>query len=82
MKGGMQPVMLGQYFRYFQSYWNPCRRRNIRSNTFFLLTKVIFLYLQGDWKKNHWNNDQLIWIYPNIETGNSLLDPINFVLQD
>ena len=29
-----------------------------------------------------WNKNELIWICANIENGNYVLDPYNFILQD
>ena len=32
--------------------------------------------------KNKWNKSELIWICANLENGNDMLDPYNFILQD
>ena len=83
MKGGMHPVVFRQSFRYFHSYWNICRRREIMNRIqFFLYTKLIFEYLEKEWTKNNWDKIKLIWICTNIERGNELLNPINFVFCD
>ena len=48
----------------------------------FLYRKLIFEYLEKEWTKNNWNANELIWICPNIERGNELLNLINFVFSD
>ena len=53
MKGCMQPVAFGQFFRYFHSYWNICQKREmLHPLRFFLYTKTIFEYLDNEWRKN------------------------------
>ena len=49
---------------------------------FFLYTKLMFEYLEKEWTKNDWDTNELIWICANIERGNELFNPINFVFSD
>ena len=83
MKGEMQPALFGESFRYFQSYWNLCRRREtIYPIEFFQFIKALFQYFENKWKQNKWDRKEFIWICTNIESGNDLLDPTNFIEQD
>ena len=59
----MHPVVFRQSFRYFHSYWNIWRRREIMNRIqFFLYTKLIFEYLEKEWTKNNCDTNKLIWI--------------------
>ena len=49
---------------------------------FFLYTKLIFEYFEKERTKNNCDTNKLIWICANIERGNELLNPINFVFCD
>ena len=84
MKGDLQPeISFGECFKYFQSYWNLCRRREIiHPVEFFIYTKTLYYWLENEREKNKWDKRQLLWICYNIEVGNDLLDLINFIEQD
>ena len=82
MKADLQPeISFGDYFTYFQLCWNLCHRREmINLIEFFIYTKDS--WFDSQWEKNKWDKRQLLWICYNIEIGNELVDPINFIEQD
>lgn len=58
------------------------QKRNHKSSRIFYLYKDNFLLVENEWEENKWGKRQLAWICSNIESGNSLLDPTNFIEQD
>ena len=84
MKADLQPeISFGDYFTYFQLCWNLCHRREmINPIEFFIYTKALYSWFDSQWEKNKWDKRQLLWICYNIEIGNELVDPINFIEQD
>ena len=53
MKSDLQPeVSFGEYFTYFQAYWNLCRRREIINQLdFYIYTKVLYSWFDIQWEK-------------------------------
>ena len=49
---------------------------------FYRYTKALYSWLDIYWEKNKWDKKELLWIFVNIENGNELVDPINFIEQD
>ena len=58
------------------------KERNDKSNRIFYLRKGTLLLVRQSMGKNKWDKRQLLWICYNIEIGNELVDPINFIEQD
>ena len=56
MKSDLQPeISFGDYFTYFQAYWNLCRRREmINQLDFYIYTKALYSWLDIQWEKNKW----------------------------
>ena len=54
MKGNLQPeISFGDYFKYFQSYWNLCRRREMVDPVeLFIYTKALYYWFKNKWEKN------------------------------
>ena len=84
MKSDLQPeISFGNYFTYCQAYWNLCcRREMINQLEFYIYTKVLYSWLDIQCGKNKWDKKELLWICGNIENGNELVDPINFIERD
>ena len=84
MKQDSQPqISFGDYIKYFQAYWNLCRRREmVNQLDFYIYTKALYSWFHHQWEKNKWDKRQFLWICVNIENGNELVDPINFIEQD
>ena len=84
MKSDLQAeVSFGEYFTYFQAYWNLCPRREIINQLdFYIYTKALYHWFDVQLEKNKWDKRQLLWICVNIENGNELVDLTNFIEQD
>ena len=84
MKADLQPeISFGDYFTYFQLYWNLCRRRErINPIESFICTTALYFWFDSQWEKSKWDKRHLFWICYNIEIGNERVDPINFIQQD
>ena len=84
MKSDLQPeVSFGEYFTYFQADWNLCCRRDIINQLdFYIYTKALYSWFDIQREKNKWDKRQLLWNCMNIENGNELVDPTNFIEQD
>ena len=54
MKSDLEPeISLGNYFTYFQAYWNLCHRREmIHQLDFYIYTKALYSWLDIQWGKN------------------------------
>ena len=46
---------------------------------FYIYTKALYSWLDIQCGKNKWDKKELPWICVNIENGNELVDPINFI---
>ena len=71
MKADIQPeVSFGDYFKYFQAYWNLCRRReNVNALEFFFYTKALYQWFDNQWEKNKWDKSELRWICIILKLG-------------
>ena len=57
MKADLQPeISFGNYFTYFQLYWNLCRRREM-INPIFFYTKALYSWFDSQWEKINGTKD-------------------------
>lgn len=79
--GGTLPVGFGKCFGYFQKSCNYCRQREVHYSSLevFVLTSIIFMKLEQEWKKDKWDIEELKWNCSALDNNYSMLDPSNFL---
>ena len=83
MKSDLQcKISFGDYFTYFQAYWNLRVTGMFHQLDFYVYTKALYSWLDIQWGKNKWGKKEILWISVNIENRNELVDPIHFIEQD
>lgn len=70
IKGDLQEISFSDHFKYFQSYWNLCRRRGIINPVeFFIYTKTIFYWSKTSGKKINGAKDNLLGFVVTLKVG-------------